>query len=295
MCQGHEADTETGVAVRRQALESAGPHDQGATTGKAGLELDTTKKRYARRVLVLVGAGLVAAMLACGGEEETVEPTGFPTTAAGQTAAAQPQLTPRPTAEPTPEPKEPAIKQYDAPPPMTIDLSNRYTATFKMEKGGEFTVELYPKEAPVTVNSFVFLARDGYYDGVRFHRVIPNFMAQGGDPAGTGAGGPGYTFDNEPSPLRRHDAPGIVSMANSGVRNGKGTNGSQFFIVFGPQPRLDGHNPDGTPKDCARESCHTVFGKVIEGMDAVNDISIRDPGSALTPGDAITTIVITEE
>jgi cyclophilin family peptidyl-prolyl cis-trans isomerase len=178
---------------------------------------------------------------------------------------------------------------------MTIDPEKKYTATFKMAKGGEFVVELYPKEAPVTVNSFVFLARDGYYDGITFHRVIAGFMAQGGDPTGTGTSGPGYNFDNEPSPLRRHDSAGTLSMANAGVRNGKGTNGSQFFITFLPTPNLDGNNPDGSPKDCSRDACHTVFGKVIEGMDVVNAISIRDPSSARTPGDAITTIVITEE
>ena len=192
--------------------------------------------------------------------------------------------------------KEPAIKTYASPPPMTIDTDKSYTATFQLEKGGEFTIELYPKEAPNTVNSFVFLARDGYYDGITFHRVIEGFMAQGGDPTGTGSGGPGYQFDNEPSPLRRHDTAGTVSMANSGVRNGLGTNGSQFFITLVPTTFLDGNEPDGTPKDCSvpGTSCHTVFGRVIEGMDIVNKITIRDPATARNPGDAIKTIVITE-
>ena len=254
-------------------------------------------RRYTRYALMLAGFTVIAAMLACGDvEQETVEPTGFPTTVAGQTAVAQPQATTKPTAIPTSVPaQETTIKQYSAPPAMTIDTEKNYTATFKMAKGGEFVIELYPKEAPVTVNSFVFLARDGYYDGVTFHRVIPGFMAQGGDPTGTGGGGPGYNFENEPSPLRRHDSAGTVSMANAGMRNGKGTNGSQFFITFGPTPSLDGNNPDGSLKDCARESCHTVFGRVIQGMDVVTAISIRDPGTARTPGDAITTIAITEE
>jgi cyclophilin family peptidyl-prolyl cis-trans isomerase len=200
------------------------------------------------------------------------------------------------TSATTPEIKEPVIKTYANPPAMTIDTDKNYTATFQLEKGGEFTIELYPKEAPVTVNSFVFLARDGYYDGITFHRVIEGFMAQGGDPTGTGSGGPGYNFDNEPSPLRRHDTPGSVSMANAGVRNGLGTNGSQFFITFIPTPFLDGNEPDGTPKDCSvpGTSCHTVFGRVTEGMDVVNNITIRDPASARNPGDAIKTIVITE-
>jgi cyclophilin family peptidyl-prolyl cis-trans isomerase len=179
---------------------------------------------------------------------------------------------------------------------MTIDTDKGYTATFQMEKGGEFTIELYPKEAPNTVNSFVFLARDGYYDGITFHRVLEGFMAQSGDPTGTGSGGPGYQFDNEPSPLRRHDTVGTVSMANAGVRNGLGTNGSQFFITLVPTPFLDSNLPDGTSKDCSvpGQSCHTVFGRVIEGMDVVNNITLRDPARATTPGDAIKTIVITE-
>ena len=250
-------------------------------------------RRYTWYALILAGFTVTAAILGCGGEEqETTEPAGFPTTAAGQAAAAQPG----PTAEPTDKPaQDAAIKQYSAPPPMTIDPEKKYTAIFQMAKGDEFVVELYPKEAPVTVNSFVFLARDGYYDGITFHRVIAGFMAQGGDPTGTGTSGPGYTFNNEPSPLRRHDTAGTLSMANAGIRSGKGTNGSQFFITFVPTPNLDGNNPDGSPKNCAAESCHTVFGRVIQGMDVVSAISVRDPSTARTPGDAITTIVITEE
>ena len=183
--------------------------------------------------------------------------------------------------------------QYSAPPPMTIDPNGKYTATFHMEKGGEIVIELYAKEAPMTVNSFVFLAREGFYDGVTFHRVIPGFMAQGGDPTGTGTGGPGYTFESELTPLRRHDGPGVLSMANAG---GLATNGSQFFITFGATPGLDGYGPDGSLKPCAapRVSCHTVFGKVIEGMDVVKGISPRDPSTAASPGDVMTTIAIEE-
>jgi len=175
-----------------------------------------------------------------------------------------------------------------------IDPDRSYTATFKMQKGGEFTIELYPKEAPVTVNSFVFLAREGYYDGITFHRVIEGVLAQGGDPKGTGRGGPGYTFDNEVRPFRRHDTPGAVSMANAGVRNGKGTNGSQFFITSIPIPSLDGYTIDGRAKDCAINSCHTVFGRVIAGMNVVNGLSPRDPTTATKPGDIISTITIVE-
>ena len=168
-------------------------------------------------------------------------------------------------------------KSYDAPPAMTIDPNKSYTATVELEKGGEFVIQLFAKEAPKTVNSFVFLSREGFYNGVTFHRVIPGFMAQGGDPTGTGSGGPGYRFEAEFHPDRRHDGPGVLSMANAGP----GTNGSQFFITFAPTPSLDDR--------------HSVFGKVVEGMDVVNGITVRDPGTAGTPGDAIKTITIREE
>ena len=167
-------------------------------------------------------------------------------------------------------------KQYNSPPSMTIDPSKSYTATFNMEDGSDFTIQLFAERAPNTTNNFVFLARDGYYDGVTFHRVIPGFMAQGGDPTGTGRGGPGYQFADEFHPDLRHDKPGILSMANAGP----GTNGSQFFITFVPTPHLDDH--------------HAVFGEVVEGMDVVNAISPRDPMSSRTPGDAVTSITISE-
>ena len=167
-------------------------------------------------------------------------------------------------------------KQYNSPPSMTIDPSRSYTATFNMEDGSEFTIQLFAEEAPRTTNNFVFLAKDGYYDGVTFHRVIPGFMAQSGDPTGTGRGGPGYQFADEFHPDLRHDKPGILSMANAGPN----TNGSQFFITFVPTPNLDDR--------------HAVFGEVIEGMDVVNSIPPRDPMSASTPGDAIASITINE-
>jgi peptidylprolyl isomerase len=169
------------------------------------------------------------------------------------------------------------IKQYDAPPAMMIDVEKKYFATFEMEKGGEFVIELYPDKAPITVNSFVFLAREGFFDGVTFHRVLDGFMAQGGDPMGTGGGGPGYRFVNEDSDLK-FDKEGVVAMANAG----RDTNGSQFFITFGPAEFLDGG--------------YTIFGQVIEGMDVVNGITRRDP--QMNPnftGDVVATITITEE
>lgn len=168
-------------------------------------------------------------------------------------------------------------KSYDEYPPMVIDASKKYYARFVMEKGGEFTAELYPVEAPLTVNSFVFLARDGYFDGVTFHRVLEGFMAQGGDPTGSGAGGPGYEFVNEDSDLT-FDQPGVLAMANAG----RDTNGSQFFITFVPTPQLNGG--------------YTIFGQVVEGMDVVNGITRRDPQQYPDYlGDVIETIIITEE
>ncbi|MBT7004593.1 MAG: peptidylprolyl isomerase, partial [Chloroflexi bacterium] len=123
---------------------------------------------------------------------------------------------------------------------------------------------------------FINLTTIGFYDGLMFHRVIPEFMAQGGDPKGTGVGGPGYRFRDEFDATLRHDKPGILSMANSGPN----TNGSQFFITFVPTPHLDGR--------------HTVFGEVIEGLDNVLNIEVRDPGTAQLPGDLIKSITITE-
>ncbi len=174
-------------------------------------------------------------------------------------------------------PEDPAARNgmYTAPPPMTIDPQKRYIATIVTEKG-DIVIELYADKAPKTVNNFVFLAREGFYDGTTFHRVIPGFMAQGGDPTGRGAGGPGYTFEDEFHPDLKHDGPGVLSMANAGPN----TNGSQFFITFDATPWLDGQ--------------HTVFGHVIEGMDVLFSISPRDPQTATKPGDKIITIRIEE-
>ena len=167
------------------------------------------------------------------------------------------------------------MKKYSSPPPMTIDPKKKYSATFKTDKG-DFKVELFADKAPKTVNNFVFLAREGFYDGVTFHRVIRNFMAQGGDPTGTGTGGPGYKFGDEFHPAAKHSGPGILSMANAGP----GTNGSQFFITHVATPHLDNK--------------HTAFGQVTEGLDVVMSIPERDPGRAREPGTAIQSIEITE-
>jgi cyclophilin family peptidyl-prolyl cis-trans isomerase len=168
--------------------------------------------------------------------------------------------------------------QWSEPPAMHIDVNRRYTALIETTKG-PITVELLPQAAPVTVNNFVFLARQGFYDGVTFHRVLPNFVAQGGDPTGTGSGGPGYFIASETEAGLTFDSEGVVAMANSG----EDRNGSQFFITYSPQPGLDGG--------------YTIFGRVTSGMDAARALTPRDPASNpnAPPGDVINTITITEE
>jgi len=159
-------------------------------------------------------------------------------------------------------------KQYAAPPAMAIDRTKKYSATFDTSRG-TIVCDLFADAAPSTVNNFVFLAREGFYDGTKFHRVIADFMVQGGDPTGTGRGGPGYRFADEfTGNPHRHDTPGVLSMANAGP----GTNGSQFFITHVPTPHLNGK--------------HTVFGKVRQGQDVVN---------AIRQGDEIRKITISEE
>ncbi|MGB0711946.1 MAG: peptidylprolyl isomerase [Gammaproteobacteria bacterium] len=158
-------------------------------------------------------------------------------------------------------------KSWSKPPEMQIDPAKRYTANIKTTKG-EIVVEFAPEHAPRSVNNFVFLAREGFYDGVIFHRVIPNFVIQGGDPTGSGRGGPGYVFDCETKGNPLKHGTHVLSMAHAGPN----TNGSQFFITHSPQPHLDG--------------LHTVFGKVIEGGDVVD---------AIKEGDAMETVTITEE
>ena len=155
-------------------------------------------------------------------------------------------------------------KSYSAPPPMTIDTGKQYTATIETKKG-KLVLELFAKDVPVTVNNFVFLANEGFYDGTTFHRVIPGFMAQGGDPTGTGSGGPGYSFTDEFTDHRH--VTGALSMANSGPN----TNGCQFFITYTPQHHLDGK--------------HSVFGQLTDGMDVLGKIE---------PGDTMVRITITE-
>lgn len=160
-------------------------------------------------------------------------------------------------------------QQWDSPPEMSIDTSKRYLVTMETSKG-TIELELYPEYAPKTVNNYIFLINQGFYDGVTFHRVIPNFMIQGGDPTGTGRGGPGYRFEDEftGNPLK-HET-GVLSMANAGPN----TNGSQFFITHEPQPHLDGR--------------HTVFGRVADkkSMNVVNAIRQGDVMKKVTVSEA---------
>ncbi len=166
--------------------------------------------------------------------------------------------------------------QWNTPPQMSIDPDKQYTAIIETEKG-DLVLELFAKDVPVTVNNFVFLARQGYYDNSTFHRVIRDFMAQGGDPTGTGSGGPGYTFPNEIT-SHKHVV-GAISMAHSSAPN---SNGSQWFICYQPQPTLDGG--------------YSVFGQLVEGMDVLLSITPRDPTQAPDyEGDRVITIRIIEE
>jgi peptidyl-prolyl cis-trans isomerase B (cyclophilin B) len=173
------------------------------------------------------------------------------------------------------EPKEESMvsqmsgsqRRWNGPPEMQIDPEKAYVARMETERG-TIVLELYPEHAPKTVNNFVFLAREGFYDGLTFHRVIANFMIQGGDPTGTGAGGPGYKFEDEVKSNPLKHGTGVISMANAGPN----TNGSQFFITHGPQPHLDGK--------------HTVFGRVVEGQAVVN---------AIQQGDRMTKVTIEEQ
>jgi cyclophilin family peptidyl-prolyl cis-trans isomerase len=166
-------------------------------------------------------------------------------------------------------------KTYSKPPDMIIDTNKQYTATIQTEKGN-LVIQLFAKDVPRTVNNFVFLTREGFYNGSTFHRVIPGFMAQGGDPTGTGAGGPGYEFADEITPYKH--VSGSIAMANHGVN----TNGSQFFICYADQPHLDGG--------------WSVFGQMVQGMDVLKKLTPRDPTKNPSfTGDKIITVTIAEK
>jgi cyclophilin family peptidyl-prolyl cis-trans isomerase len=171
-----------------------------------------------------------------------------------------------------------AERQYNAAPPMTVDKDARYLARVEMGSGDTFVIELYPQSAPQTVNSFIFLTNEGWFDGVTFHRVLPGFVAQTGDPSGTGRGGPGYNIPNEIDRKLTHRDEGIVAMANAGPN----TNGSQWYITLADAAFLDGS--------------YTIFGRVTEGLDKVKKITPRDPSRNpnAPAGDRITRITIEE-
>ena len=168
-------------------------------------------------------------------------------------------------------------RQFSECPPVTVGRNKQYIATLHTEKG-DIVLQLYPDKAPLAVNSFVFLARQGWFDNITFHRVLPGFAAQTGDPSGTGQGNPGYMFKNEIQPALKFDQPGMVGMANSGPD----TNGSQFFITYAAVPNLNGK--------------YTIFGKVLRGMDVLEQLTPRDPqpGISLPPGDKLISVTIEE-
>ncbi|MEE8421863.1 MAG: peptidylprolyl isomerase [Dehalococcoidia bacterium] len=166
------------------------------------------------------------------------------------------------------------MASWNSPPEMTIDVEKKYRALMHTEKG-DISIALRPDLAPITVNNFVFLAREGFYDGVTFHRVIPGFVAQGGDPTGTGSGGPGYQFQDELNDLPFEQ--GVIGMANAGP----GTNGSQFYLMLDAAPHLTNN--------------YTAFGQIDDGIDVMLALRPRDPDSDREPGDAITSVEIIEE
>jgi cyclophilin family peptidyl-prolyl cis-trans isomerase len=228
---------------------------------------------FTRKFTLFVTLLLLLGLAACGPSE----PPPTPATAVPQLESGSPSDNASQSDSAAPAPVfANGQMQWDAPPPMTINSDAVYLATFRTEKG-DIVVELFANRAPITVNNLVFLANEGFYDGTIFHRVLEGFMAQGGDPTGTGTGGPGYRFADEIVSNLGFDEPGLLAMANSGP----GTNGSQFFITFEPTPWLDGN--------------HTIFGKVIEGMDVLMSLTRRDPQmDPNAPADVLETVIIEE-
>ena len=213
------------------------------------------KRLYGLSLWILILLLLVAPLTACGLQAE-VSPDFQETEETGEEVGAGEEL------------------QWDSPPELTLDLEKVYIATLITEKGN-VTIELFSQGAPITVNNFVFLAEQGFYDETTFHRVLPGFMAQGGDPTGTGSGGPGYQFEDEIIHGVTFNQEGLLAMANGGP----GTNGSQFFITYDATPHLNG--------------LHTIFGKVIEGMDVIIALTPRDPAEAPDfPGDRLIRVEI---
>jgi peptidylprolyl isomerase len=238
------------------------------STNNAGAPASNTAAYVAALIIVVV---LVLIGFSLGGGNSNA-------TTAESDMAAVPTIASEATVVTDPVMPANTAKQYDAAPPMTIDTAKKYTATITTPRG-DIVIALRPDLAPQTVNSFVFLARDGYYDGLTWHRVIAGFMAQGGDPTGTGAGGPGYTVPGEFTDQVSFDRPGIVAMARPG--NDVDGNGSQFFITTAPAQYLDQQ--------------YTIFGEVIAGQEIVDGIPLRDPMAAVAPGESMLAVTITEE
>lgn len=229
-------------------------------------------------IRLLAGTLILAALFtsSCGGSAPEPMPYSPPEKAPVPAPTPAPAPVPSPQPEPVilphPAPGEPKVMSWDEPPPMVIDTNNKYRAIMETEKGN-LVLDLFTKDVPKTVNNFVFLATQGYYDGTTFHRVLPGFMAQGGDPTGTGRGEPGYRFEDE---FTEHGhVAGALSMANAGAN----TNGSQFFITYVPVHQLDGK--------------HSVFGQLVEGMDVLESITPRDPSqNPQFEGDKIIRVLI---
>jgi cyclophilin family peptidyl-prolyl cis-trans isomerase len=242
-------------------------------------QIEKEKERRAKRQRTMqIGGGVVAlvALLAAGflfwqgpaaGENSNSEETNDMTLEGNGTL----MESERPLADLEPAERDGHYRAY---PEMVIDPENEYQAVIRTERG-DMLVELFAEDAPKTVNNFVFLANEGFYDGVTFHRVLESFMAQGGDPGGSGRGGPGYRFEDETNSGLTFDRPGLLAMANAGPN----TNGSQFFITFVPTPHLNG--------------AHTIFGEVVEGEEVLSQITRRQPGAA-TPADVIERVDIYE-
>jgi len=227
------------------------------------------KKAERSRLMTIIGGIVVLAIVAIVVWQVWPEPETEPVVMEGE----------RPLAAIVPEERN---NYFTAPPQMTIDTSKDYEAVFTTEKG-EMRFRLFDDEAPITVNNFVFLANQGFYDGTTFHRVLEDFMAQGGDPTGTGGGGPGYQFEDEFDTGFSFDRRGLLAMANANnaAAGILGTNGSQFFITFNAE------------NSAHLTGAHTIFGELIEGDDVLSAISLHDPGAA-TPGDTIERIDIVE-
>jgi len=236
--------------------------------------------------VVLVVLGLVIGLLVrrSGGDSAAqptvVAPFATDSAAIPSPAAAAPTVAQAPQAPISAETQPTASSySYAAAPPMSIDPAKQYTATIATPRG-DIVVELLPDVAPQTVNNFVFLARENFYNGLQWHRVLPDFMAQGGDPLGDGTGGPGYSIPAEFSEQIAFDTPGLLAMARSSDPDSAG---SQFFITTGPAPFLNGQ--------------YTIFGRVVSGQEIVNGIPLRDPenpADLATPGEAILGVTISE-